>query len=323
MASAGKDPAARFSSRPNRRPAAVAVLFALGLVACGGSGGEDGAEGEEAASAVTDRLEEVGFRTPESVLHDAADDVYLVSNINGEPTARDDDGFISRVSPDGSVDSLKWVDGAAGDFTLNAPKGMAIVGDSLYVTDIDCVRVFVRSTGAHSHDVCFEEATFLNDLAVDENDVLYVTDTGTEETPGAVYRFTADGSRARLAEGEILGGPNGITFTPRGLLVVSFGSGEIYRLNAAGEQTPVAPRSDRQLDGIVFRDDQSFFFSSWGDSTVYQVGTDGAVSRIVENVAAPADIGYDVGRSRLLIPLFQDDAVLFADVEPEQGAAGG
>lgn len=322
MASAGKDPAARFSSRSNRRPAAVAALLAVGLVACGG-GGEDGGEGEEAASAVTDRIEEVGFRTPESVLHDGADDVYLVSNINGEPTARDDDGFISRVSPDGSVDSLKWVDGAAGDFTLNAPKGMAIVGDSLYVTDIDCVRVFVRPTGAHSHDVCFEEATFLNDLAVDENDVLYVTDTGTEETPGAVYRFTADGSRAQLTEGEILGGPNGIAFTPRGLLVVSFGSGEIYRLNAAGEQTPVAPRSDRQLDGIVFRDDQSFFFSSWGDSTVYQVGTDGAVSRIVENVAAPADIGYDPGRSRLLIPLFQDDAVLFADVEPEQGAAGG
>ena len=305
------------------RSPGVVVLLSLALAACGGEGGEASGEdgGEAEASAVTTRIENAGFRAPESVLHDTDADVYLVSNVNGEPTAEDDNGFVSRVSPDGSVDSLMWIDGAAGDFTLNAPKGMKILGDSLYVADIGCVRVFVRPTGAHSHDICFPEATFLNDLTVDENNIFYVTDTGTEETPGAIYRFAVDGDRAELAEGELLGGPNGIAFTPRGLLVVSSRSGEIYRIDAKGQRTPVAPASDRQLDGIVFRQDQSFYFSSWGDSAVYAVGTDGSVSRLVEDVVSPADMGYDAQRNRLLIPLLQQDAVLFAEVQPV--ASGG
>ena len=61
--------------------------------------------------------------TPESALHDPEADVYLVSNINGGPCDRDDNGFISRVSPDGQVLDLKWIDGADPGVTLHAPKG--------------------------------------------------------------------------------------------------------------------------------------------------------------------------------------------------------
>ena len=34
-----------------------------------------------------------GFVTPESVLHDTAQDIYFVSNINGSPTAKDNNGL--------------------------------------------------------------------------------------------------------------------------------------------------------------------------------------------------------------------------------------
>jgi hypothetical protein len=61
----------------------------------------------------TKRIEvaNAGFKTPESILHDAVGDVYLVSNINGTPSAKDNNGFISRVSPDGKVQTLKWIEG--------------------------------------------------------------------------------------------------------------------------------------------------------------------------------------------------------------------
>lgn len=299
---------------------AVARLAAVGLcgllaAGCGGdeSGGEAAAGGGESGVETT-RLADAGFRGPESVLHDAEADAYLVSNINGEPTAADGNGFISRVSPDGTVAELKWIDGAAEGVTLNAPKGSAIAGDSLYVADIDCVRVFVRTTGEHSHDICFEDATFLNDITVDANGDLWMTDTGTEGSPGAVYRFNAEGDRAAVLDEEE-SGPNGITFTPRGLLVVTSGSGEIFRLAADGTRTPITPRSDRRLDGIVFRQDESFFFSNWADSTVYKVGGDGSVERLVQDVPSPADIGYDARRHRLLIPLLQENALVMAEVE--------
>jgi hypothetical protein len=49
--------------------------------------------------------------TPESVLYDAIDDVYLVSNINGSPFDTDDNGFIARVGTDGSLIETRWIDG--------------------------------------------------------------------------------------------------------------------------------------------------------------------------------------------------------------------
>jgi hypothetical protein len=89
-----------------------------------------------------------GFSTPEGVVHDTAADVYFVSNINGSPGASDGNGFISRMRPDGTVDSVPFVAGGRDGVTLDAPKGMAISGDTLWVADIDAMRAFDRRTGA-------------------------------------------------------------------------------------------------------------------------------------------------------------------------------
>ena len=104
--------------------------------------------------------------TPESALHDPEADVYLVSNINGGPGDRDDNGFISRVSPDGQVLDLKWIDGADPGVTLHAPKGSAVYGDRFYVADIDVVRRFDRTSGAPLGAWAVPNAGFLNDVAV-------------------------------------------------------------------------------------------------------------------------------------------------------------
>ena len=86
------------------------------------------------------RLTVEGFSTPESAVHDTIADVYLVSNINGSPFGDDKAGFISRVSPDGKVLDLKWIDGSSADVELNAPKGLALVAETLYVADVNVVR---------------------------------------------------------------------------------------------------------------------------------------------------------------------------------------
>jgi hypothetical protein len=44
-----------------------------------------------------------GLAIPESVLYDAAADVYLVSNINGSPLEKDNNGYISIFTPDGKA----------------------------------------------------------------------------------------------------------------------------------------------------------------------------------------------------------------------------
>jgi sugar lactone lactonase YvrE len=277
------------------------------------------------------RVADVGFMTPESILMDTVADVYLVSNINGGPTEEDNNGFISRVTPDGTVENLRWIDGAAGLFPLHAPKGMAISGDTLFVADITCIRMFNRTSGEFLTDLCLDGTTFLNDVAIGPEGSIFVTDTGMRagasgmEPAGtdAIYRYPREEGRqgATLARGPELGGPNGIAIGPRGIFVVTFGSGEVLRFTASGEKSVLLPASNRQYDGIIFLNDGSFMFSAWGDSSVYRVGSTGSVQRAITGVEAPADIGYDPRRNRVLIPLFMQNAVLFHELgEPE--AAG-
>lgn len=321
--------------RPARLLLSALALF-LSAAACGGDAASDGApadaaaDGDSAASAAAaEGIRVSGFSTPESVLHDTGADVYLVSNIAGAPLDEDDNGFISRVSPAGEVLELRWIDGASPDVELNAPKGMALTSDRLYVADIDCVRVFDRMSGDPLDPICIDGASFLNDMAVDENGVVYVTDTGLDAAfaptgSDAVYRLTEAGDVTTLARGTDLGAPNGIAFGPRGGFVVTFGSGEIYQLLPDGSRETVLPASEgRQLDGIEFLPDGGFLFSSWGESAVFYVGPDGAVFRAVENVEAPADIGFDAARNRVLVPLFNGNEVLIREVEMGAPVEGG
>ena len=265
---------------------------------------------------------DVGFSTPESVLHDSEADVYLVSNVNGPPVEPDGNGFISRVSPRGQVLDLRWIDGTLPGVTLNAPKGMAIVADTLFVTDINCIRRFHRVTGAPLHDLCLEDATFLNDLTSTPQGDLYFSDSGTDNRPGAVYflRRTADVpqkvvlANGTILEGQVLGGPNGVYADGRGLYVATFGSGELFLVTPDGELVQLLPPSEMGIDGIVSLEDRGILFSSWGDSTVYWLHLDETLSPLIENIEAPADLGYDAIRDRVLIPLFRANEVIFLEM---------
>src|SRR5689334_13014804 len=87
-----------------------------------------------------------GLSLPESVLWDEASDVYLVSNLGPNPLAVDDDGWIARVSPEtGKVE--RFIDGTRAEVKLDSPRGMAIVGERLYVADLGSVRMFDRKSG--------------------------------------------------------------------------------------------------------------------------------------------------------------------------------
>jgi hypothetical protein len=284
-------------------------LVALSVTACGGGEGEATPEAQDAVD-VPITVAGVGFATPESVLHDPQGDVYLVSNINGAPVDKDDNGFISRVSPDGTVIDLHWIDGASAEVTLNAPKGMALVGSVLYVADIDCVRSFDRVSGAPLVETCPPGVAFLNDMApAPDGTSAYFTDSGLDATfaptgSDAVYRLSGDGQVTVLARDPSLGAPNGVAVGSRSILVATFGSGEVYALDASGNRSPMLPASARQFDGIEAMDDGGFLVSSWGDQAVSRVAANGTEFRVIEGIDAPADIGVDRTRNRVLIPLF-------------------
>jgi hypothetical protein len=224
----------------------------------------------------------------------------------------DGNGFISRVSPSGEVLELKWIDGEAEGTTLNAPKGMAIVGDVFYVTDITVVRMFDRVTGGALGEIAVEGATMLNDLAPASDGGVYLTDTGFQlgadggfEPSGtdAVYHIAANGDVHTLIADPGLGAPNGVVEVDGDVWVVSFMSGELFRL-VDGERVDVTTVAEGRLDGVILVGDR-LMVSSWGSQGIHAGTVGGEFSAVVTDVQSPADIGYDATRNVILIPLFQ------------------
>lgn len=256
----------------------------------------------------------MGFETPESVLHDPELDLYLVSNIDGSPLDLDDRAFISRVRPDGSIEQLKWIDAEDPAVRLDAPKGMALVKNVLYVADIAAVRKFDRKSGKPLGSVEIPGATFINDLCADAAGTVYVSDSGIRSgfSPSggdAVYKLTPDGQVSVLVKSQSLGRPNGLALDGDGSVwLATFGSGELVRLSPHGARGESLRPPKGSLDGLVVWD-RRLFVSSWEASAVYERQGDAFVER-VRDVAAPSDIGFDAARKRLLIPLFYADALV-------------
>jgi len=254
-------------------------------------------------------LAKVGFAKPESALHDPRADVYLVSNINGRLLDDDDNGFISRVDPRGELIQRKWIDGEKPGVKLNAPKGMAISGDSLYVADIDTVRIFDRQNGKPLRSVKVRSATFLNDVAVGPDGTVYVSDTGFKQWQvgfmpsgtDAVYRI--EGKKAvPVIKSSRLGLPTGLHADERGVWVATR-SGELFLASPAGNKEMAQKLPRATLAGIVKTNDGDLLISSWDGKCIYRRKKDGAFEEIVDRVTSPAGIGYDAKRNRLLIPL--------------------
>jgi sugar lactone lactonase YvrE len=260
-------------------------------------------------------LVDVGFAGPESMLHDVSADIYLVSNVNGSPAEPDGNGFISRVSPQGEVTELRWIDGESEGVDLDAPKGMALAGDTLYVADIKNVRMFDRESGEQTGSVEIAEASFLNDVAAADNGGVFVTDMGVGPDfqptgTAAVYHVGVDGTVAKVISMADLGRPNGVVATGLGsLVVVTFDTpGSIIRV-VSGEASNVQEMTAGGFDGIVALDGGDLLVSSWSASAVLRVEPDGTATPVVEGVEGPADIGFDAGRRLVLIPQLRSNRV--------------
>jgi sugar lactone lactonase YvrE len=261
-----------------------------------------------------------GFSSPESVLHDSTQDVYFVSNINGSPTVKDGNGFISRVTPEGAVVNLRFIEGGKNGVVLNAPKGLALAGDTLWVADIDAVRAFDARTGAPLDSVSLSalSAVFLNDITATPSGALYITDTGIRfddvgnvlhRGPDRVFRIGPDRAVTVALRGDSLGWPNGIALDPVGkrFVIVQLGGKSVLAWKPEDRAPSVVATGAGGFDGVVVAGNR-ILVSSTADSTVSSYETGKGV-RLISGLPGAADIGYDARRNRVLIPVVTGNRV--------------
>jgi sugar lactone lactonase YvrE len=219
---------------------------------------------------------------------------------------------------------LKFVEAGRDGVTLHAPKGLAVIGKTLYVTDIDAVRGFDKETGKllQTIDLKGLGALFLNDLTADDQGNLFVSDTTVFVDAKAIPTiFKIDTKNQHhasvLVRDEALGPPNGLVIHPKTkrLLANTWGVGKIVEIGPDGKITTLAQDpSWKDLDGLDYDNAGNIYISSFTGGTIYRLAPTGVVSEIKTGLKTPADINVDRKAGQILIPSFEGNAASTLDI---------
>lgn len=267
--------------------AAGIAAFSLILTACGPAGAPpdkpdsveaaaeaDEAAGPETAAASAPRLEQLwvteGFDAPEGAAL-APDGSYFISNVAGDGSTREGKGFISKLGTDGTVLMLRWAEG------LDAPKGMTVLGDTLYVADIDRVVTFDAHTGTKGDTISIEDARMLNDMTVWQGEVL-VSDSGA----ASIHRLTPEGPQL-LGASTDWAGINGVLGDDGRLLITTMTEGYLIDLRSADSEDILA-RGMKDADGVGLVPGGGYLVSSW-PGQIHYVSEVGQVTTLLDTQA--------------------------------------
>ena len=250
-----------------------------------------------------------GLKTPESVIQ-AKDGSIYISEIN--EFGKDGDGQISKVDKKGNVTVF-----AKG---MDDPKGLAMIGEKLYVADKNRV-LEVSKDGTwqvYGAQMAFPGTpVFLNDLVADKLGNLYVSDSGDLKSGGQIYKITKNGTVTIVVDSknpDILA-PNGLLAEGRNqLLEVDFESGILYRLNLSTGATTKIATGFGGGDGLVKTKSGKIIISDWKSGKIYQMVT-GQARVIKEGYQAAADIALMQDGTTLMVPDMKAGELDFIDVK--------
>lgn len=277
---------------------ATAVAF---MASCGGNTAQTEQQPTPPTVASLEKLWETDtvLKVCESVLYDAQRDVIYVSNIDGMPDQKDGKGYISRLSTKGEILALNWISG------LDAPKGMGISGNTLYVTNITEVVAINIENAAIEKRYPVEGAKFLNDIAVAADGSVYISDS----FGNSIVRIK-DGNVEKWLESEELNKPNGLFAEPNRLLMASWGGGKMVSIDWNTKAITTLTEGIGAGDGLEAVGNNQYVVSSWdgqvffyGDSLVKMLDT-------TADTVQSADIGYHSKDTAVLVPTFFKNKVV-------------
>lgn len=236
--------------------------------------------------------------TPESVLYvaDKKEPYLFVALIDGQGDGVDGKGGIATLATDGTVIDKDWLTG------LNAPKGMAIYKNRLYVADITELVVIDIKKRKLIKKIPIADSVFLNDVTVNSSGIVYVSDTRTNK----IHRIKNDVPSLYL---ENMTSANGLKVFGSSLIV---GAGkELLLVGKDKKPLTLATGFAQGIDGIEMVSRGEFIVSCW-PGLVYYVYSDGKIELLIDSQAEKintADIGFDPNTRQVFIPNFFKNSV--------------
>lgn len=236
------------------------------------------------------------LKVPESVLYHAPEKILYVSNIDGKSGEKDLKGFISKVSLEGKIITLAWAT------NLSAPKGMGIHNNKLYVADLQELVVIDLKTAEVVDRIPVPGAIFLNDVTIDNQGIVYVSDSRT----GKVHRVQGKTVSTYF---ENKAGVNGLLAVNDDLYLAV--KDTLYKSDKKKTLTRITTGMDESTDGIV-QAGQDLIVSCW-NGIIYYVKPDGSKKELLDTRqqrSNTADIGFDPVSKILYVPTFLKNKVV-------------
>jgi len=185
------------------------------------------------------------FMASESVVFDSIRHCLYVSNFNDEggfikkpDTLRNE--FISKLSPEGKLEELRWID------HLHNPTGMAIFHDKLYVVEREGLTIVDMENQKIEKRIPVADAVFLNDIAVDQDGTVYISDTFKP----CIHRLKVGISEVWYAD-SLMKSSNGLLIDKGHLLVGNRGVENLLSISLKDKTaTIIANELSDNIDGI-------------------------------------------------------------------------
>lgn len=227
---------------------------------------------------------------PESVLEEVGKNVLYISLIDGAPWDIDGKGGVGKLSLNGTTYDSTWVTG------LNAPKGMGIHNNKLFVADINNVTVIDIRIGKIIKKIAIDSASGLNDIAINDKGIVYVSDSKT----GKIWRIENEKPQIYLTD---IKGVNGLKCIKDDVYI---GAGKSFiKSNAQKEIIHIAEMPE-SIDGIEPVGNGDFILTAWV-GYIYYLSADGNIETILDTHLKKkntADIGYDPVKKIVYVPTF-------------------
>ncbi len=252
-----------------------------------------------------------GFSNPESVIYDEKRERLYVSNVNGSPVEKDGSGTISLVSLNGEIIEPAWIIG------LNAPKGLTIHNDKLYVADIDTLVEIDISSRSITNTYTVPDAKFLNDVSASPDGEIFVSDMILNR----IHRLSNNKFDIWL-ESPDLESPNGLLAKKEVLVVGSWGvmtdgfatevPGHLKQISykdktieSIGSNKPIG-----NLDGVEIDKNGHYYVTDWMNGKLFHIHNDGTIDELLELNQGSADHEYIASKDLILIPMMKDNKLL-------------
>ncbi|MHC8948579.1 SMP-30/gluconolactonase/LRE family protein [Sphingobacterium hungaricum] len=233
---------------------------------------------------------------PESVLYVPGKQELYVSLIEGDGMEKDGKGGIAILNMDGSLKSADWITG------LNAPKGLALHNELLYIADIDEIVVVNVTLGKVIRKIPVPNSTFLNDVTVNDFGKVFVSDTRENK----IFQLEKNVVSLYLDE---VPSVNGLKFEEHYLYALA--GKELWKIDDKRDHIVVAKDFEQGGDGLEPVGNGDFLVTCW-PGLVYYVKADGSIEKLldVQGQMNTADLGYHPEKKILYIPTFNNNSVI-------------